>query len=160
MRVNVTSVPVIENIVCIFEEVIFTEVLWISQEELQCQTPSTKRVGVIILHLGIHEYGYTTFLTKDGSQFIYTHIPNVKAVSPSRGLKIGGNEVVIEGENFVGVIDNTALCSFGGRISSIGKILSPNQILCTTPNLGRNGNQREIQSVSIEYPFECIYKGK
>lgn len=128
----------IEGLVCIFGNDI-GNATFISSREIICTLyyNSEDAPSTIKIHLGIFmaDIGLTFLSTsKNAPSFTYIDVPSITSVIPPRGLFLGGDKVIVNGQNFTQPIENKIICAFGEN-KTFGEWLSPSQIVCLTPSM-------------------------
>ena len=116
----------------------------ISTTRLRCVSPSSLDDDDTVVGFSVSNNG-ADFPSGQSTQFYYYADEFIGMVFPSRGSRMGGTLVTIQGENFE---DSEELaCRFGDDIITPATFRTSKQIECETPLL--NNANREIQRISI-----------
>ena len=100
----------------------------ITNDKISCKSPAMSSVGDRTVQLGVSFNSYD-FSDQQDLSFSYVIAPLIHSVFPAHGPSLGGNDVLIYGENF----SDDMMCRFGG-LYIVAKFISPTEAVCIPPN--------------------------
>lgn len=114
------------KLACMFGSVGVVAATFVSDAQIQCETPAATELTAEELEISINGVDFTS----DGVMFTFIGTPVVLSSTPDSGSAIGGTLVLVEGVNF---IDSAELaCQFGSS-SVLGRWVSSRIIQCRAP---------------------------
>ncbi|CAN0054030.1 unnamed protein product, partial [Heterosigma akashiwo] len=99
--------------------------LWVSDEELQCTSP-THKPGQVEVGVTLNGAEFTL----EPVQYTYYQRVSLSGINPASGAVFGNTEVTIMGNNFF--FTSRTLCKFDEQVVP-GMFVSNTQVLCTSP---------------------------
>lgn len=77
-------------------------------------------------------------------QYLYYKNPIIASIAPVSGPESGFTQLTIQGENFVDLGHNSALCVFNKTHYTNATVISNTQIICDTPSIFNKQGYAEI----------------
>jgi len=103
---------------------------FISSSEIGCTSPTVSTPGFVDLEISLYPGLYSSPV-----KYLYYKNPVVSSIAPTCGPESGFTQLTVEGNNFVDLGHNSALCVFNKTHYTNATVLSPTQIVCDTPSI-------------------------
>jgi hypothetical protein len=112
---------------------------FVSSSEIACSSPLVSNPGFVDLVISLYPGLYSSPV-----QYLYYKNPIVNSISPVSGPESGFTQLTVQGENFVDLGHNSALCVFNGTQYTNATVLSNTMIICDTPSIFNTQGYSEI----------------
>jgi hypothetical protein len=84
---------------------------FVSSSEIACKSPSVPNPGIVELEISLYPGLYSSPV-----QYLYYKNPTVESIAPTCGPSSGYTQITVNGNNFVDLGHNSALCVFNKTI--------------------------------------------
>lgn len=126
-----------DDLYCSFGEYGTTLAVYVGPTEINCRSPEIGISDVVSANVRVSLNGVD--FSTSSAPFHISPLPEVKSISPLKGIISGGTQIMVEGSNFISADMTFATCMFG-PFSVPGMVLSSTELTCVSPPIGDDGD--------------------